>query len=145
MPRRPTALDDPAHLAFWRARHLCTVTVVRRDGSLHVTPMGIVLDPEGGLAWGVTSRTSVKARVLASPGEHRVAVCQVDGRWWSSLEGLGTVSDDPAVVAEAEQRYAARYRQPRPNPDRVAVRVAVERFSGNLPDPDPDPVRGPQR
>lgn len=136
MPRRPTSLDDPAHLALWRARHLCTVTVVRPDGSLHVTPMGVVLDAGAGLAWGVTSRGSVKARVLAGPGEHRVAVCQVDGRWWSSVEGLGSISDDPDVVAEAERRYAERYRAPRPNPDRVALRVAVQRFSGNLAELD---------
>jgi hypothetical protein len=136
VPRRPTALDDPAYVAFWRARHLCTVTLVRPDGTLHVTPMGIALDPGGGLAWGVTSRRSVKGRVLAGPGEHRVAACCVDGRWWASLEGVGSVTDDPTVVAEAEQRYAERYRTPRPNPDRVALRIRVAGFSGNLPEPD---------
>lgn len=136
MPRRPTSLDDPAHVAFWSARHLCTVTVVRGDGRLHVTPMGIALDHRAGVAWGVTSRSSVKARVLAAPGEHRVAVCQVDGRWWSSLEGVGSISEDADDVAEATRRYGERYRTPRPNPERVALRIAVERFSGNLPEAD---------
>src|SRR4029450_2086835 len=54
-----------AHLEFWRERHLCTVTTLRRDGSPHVVPMGIVLDPEHGLAWGITSGTSQKVATLS--------------------------------------------------------------------------------
>ncbi len=135
MPRRPPSLDDPGHLALWGERHLCTVTLARPDGRLHVTPMGIVLDVDGRLAWGITSRGSVKARLLARHPGTRVAVCQVDGRWWSSVEGPGRVSRDPAVVAEAERRYAARYRVPRENPQRVALLVEVEHVNGNLPDP----------
>jgi hypothetical protein len=30
------------------------------------------------------------------------------------------------------ERYASRYRQPRPNPMRVAVRIEVDRFLGNV-------------
>jgi hypothetical protein len=56
-----------------------------------------------------------------------VAICQVDGRHWATIEGVGTVRSDPASVARAVQRYAARYRQPRENPSRVAIRVDVER------------------
>jgi hypothetical protein len=37
-------------------------------------------------------------------------------------------------VAEAEQRYAARYRQPRPNPERVALRITLTRLLGNVPE-----------
>jgi PPOX class probable F420-dependent enzyme len=134
MTRRPLTATDPAYVAFWRERHHCTVTTARRDGTLHVTPMGMVLDPEAGLAWGITSRTSVKARNIAAGDPAHVAVGQVDGRWWTSLEGVGEISDDPAVVAEAERRYAERYRTPRTNPDRVAVRIRITRVAGNLPD-----------
>jgi hypothetical protein len=35
-------------------------------------------------------------------------------------------------VREAEQRYAARYRVPRDNPERVVVEIAVDRVLGNL-------------
>lgn len=131
MTRHTIALTDPALVAFWRERHLCTVTSIRPDGGLHVTPMGIVIDPDAGLAWGITSGRSRKARNLASGGQ--VAVCQVDGRWWSSLAGPATVEADPDVVRQAEERYAERYRTPRVNPDRVALRIQVERVLANLP------------
>jgi F420H(2)-dependent biliverdin reductase len=137
--RHAIDLSDPALLAFWRARHLCTVTTVRPDGGLHVTPMGIVLDADRGLAWGITSGGSRKARNLRAGGQAgggQIGVCQVDGRWWSSLAGTADVLDDPEVVREAEQRYAERYRTPRVNPERVAVRITVERVLANLPRPE---------
>ena len=118
--------------AFWRERHLCTVTTLRRDGTPHVVPMGVVLDPATGTAWAITSGTSQKAvNVRAGAGAARIAVCCVDGRRWSTLEGTAEVLDDPASVAEAERRYAERYKVPRENPRRVALRVTVSRVLGN--------------
>ena len=38
--------------------------------------------------------------------------------------------EDEATVRDAERRYAARYRQPRPNPQRVVVEIAVDRVLG---------------
>jgi PPOX class probable F420-dependent enzyme len=122
----------PELVEFWRERHLCTVTTLRRDGSPHVVPMGIVLDPEHGLAWGITSGTSQKVANLRSGSDPRMAVCQVDGRRWSTLEGVAEVRDDEASVAEAVRRYAERYRQPRVNPARVALRIEVTAVLGNL-------------
>ena len=119
-------------VAFWRERHLCSVTTLRADGSPHVVPMGIVLHPERGLAWGITSRTSQKVANLRHGTDPRAAVNQVDGRRWSTLEGVAEVLDDPESVAEAVRRYAERYRQPRDNPARVALRIEVTRTLGNL-------------
>lgn len=121
-----------AHLDFWRERHLCTVTTLRKDGSPHVIPMGIVVDAENGVAWGITSRTSQKVANLRSGGDPRVAVCQVDGRRWSTLEGTAEVREDTDSVAEAVRRYAERYRTPRENPDRVALRIDITRVIGNI-------------
>jgi PPOX class probable F420-dependent enzyme len=119
-------------VAFWRERHLCTVTTLRRDGSPHVVPMGVVLDPEAAVAWAITSGDSQKAvNVRAAGGSAPVAVCCVDGRRWSTLEGVAEVLDDPDAVAEAERRYAERYRVPRENPRRVALRITVTRLLGN--------------
>jgi len=119
-------------VAFWRERHLCTVTTLRRDGTPHVVPMGVVLDPGTGTAWAITSGTSQKAaNVRAAAGDARVAVCCVDGRRWSTLEGRAEVLDHPDAVAEAERRYAERYKVPRENPRRVALRVQVTRVLGN--------------
>lgn len=130
MPR-VRALDGE-HLEFWRERHLCTVTTLRGDGSPHVVPMGVVVDPGSGVAWAITSRSSQKVANLRSGGDTRVAVCQVDGRRWSTIEGTAEVREDEDSVAEAVRRYAERYRQPRPNPDRVALRITIARVVGNV-------------
>ena len=134
MPRTYELTGD--HLDFWTERHLCTVTTLRRDGSPHVVPMGIVVVPdEGGrtgTAWGITSRTSQKVANLRSGADDRVAVCQVDGGRWSTIEGHAEVLDDADSVAEAVRRYAGRYRQPRENPDRVALRIRVTSVIGNV-------------
>jgi PPOX class probable F420-dependent enzyme len=122
----------PELIQFWTERHLCTVTTLRRDGSPHVVPMGIVLDPEHGLAWGITSRTSQKVANLRAGTDPRIAVCQVDGRRWSTVEGVAEVRADEASVAEAVRRYAERYRQPRENADRVALRIEVAGVIGNV-------------
>ena len=120
------------HLEFWRERHLCTVTTLRRDGSPHVVPMGIVVDAEAGVAWGITSRTSQKVANLRAGTDPRIAVCQVEGRRWSTIEGTAEVREDAESVAEAVRRYAERYRQPRENPDRVALRIRVTSVIGNV-------------
>ncbi|MCW2858079.1 MAG: hypothetical protein JWR52_3694 [Marmoricola sp.] len=122
-----------AFLDFWRSRHLCTVTTLRRDGTPHVVPMGVVIDRENDVAWAITSGASVKAQnLLAANGTAPIAVCCVDGRHWSTLEGTATVLVHPAAVAEAEQRYAERYKVPRENPERVALRIDVTRVLGNV-------------
>lgn len=111
---------------FWTERHLCTLTTLRPDGRPHVVPVGAAIDPERGCAWVITNAGSRKALNLAGGGH--VAVCQVDGGRWSTIEGQGTVHDDPDTVARAVERYAGRYRQPRENPTRVAIRIEVDRF-----------------
>lgn len=127
----PLTLSDDL-LAFWQERHLCTVTTLRRDGSPHVVPMGIVLDAEHGTAWGITSGRSQKVTNLRGGLDQRVAACQVDGRRWSTVEGTAEVRGDAESVAEAVRRYAGRYRQPRENPARVALRITVTRVIGNV-------------
>jgi hypothetical protein len=93
----------------------------------------VTLDPRTARAFVITSATSRKvAHVRGAGGGARVAVCQVDGRRWSTLEGVATVRDDPAAVADAVARYAARYRQPRCNPARVVIEIAVTRVLGNV-------------
>jgi PPOX class probable F420-dependent enzyme len=115
-----------ALLDFWTERHLCTLTTLRADGLPHVVPVGAVLDLDERCAWLITSSSSQKVRNL----EHsdRVAVCQVEGRHWSTLEGRATALRDETSVRRAEQQYARRYREPRPNPQRAAVRIEVDRF-----------------
>jgi PPOX class probable F420-dependent enzyme len=121
----------PDVLAFLTERHLATLTTVRPDGSPHVVPVGFTYEPATGMARVITSGSSAKARHLRDGGA-RVAVCQVEGRRWVTLEGTAAVRDDAAAVADAVARYAVRYRPPRENPARVAIEISVDRILGSL-------------
>ncbi|MFI9643271.1 pyridoxamine 5'-phosphate oxidase family protein [Micromonospora sp. NPDC051925] len=126
---------DERVLAFCRERHLATLTTPRADGTPHVVPVGLTYDAAAGLARVITSGGSTKARHVAAAGPAGVpvAACHVDGRWWLTVEGRAVLRTDAEAVAEAERRYAERYRQPRPNPDRVVIEITVTRLLGALP------------
>ncbi|MFF7980008.1 pyridoxamine 5'-phosphate oxidase family protein [Streptomyces sp. NPDC007901] len=126
------AAPDEAYVAFWRERHLCTLTTLRPDGS-------------PGPARVITNKASAKVSHVpaAGPDGARVAVCQVAGRRWATLEGRAHVRTEPmgvpplersrewGRVAEAERRYAERYeRVPGENPSRVVIEIEVERALG---------------
>ncbi|MEV0602527.1 PPOX class F420-dependent oxidoreductase [Streptomyces sp. NPDC050315] len=124
---------DPEYLAFWRERHVCTLTTLRPDGTPHVVPVGVTYDHEQGLARIITSKGSTKVRNVLARGDGgaRVAVCQLQGRRWATLEGLATVRTSEADVRDAEARYAVRYeRHPRPNPERVVIEIRVTKMLG---------------
>ena len=129
MARSPADLGADA-LAFLTERHLATLTTLRPDGTPHVVPVGFTYDAATGTARVITSGTSVKARHVRD-GCPRVAVCQVDGRRWATLEGTAVVREDATSVADAEARYAVRYQQPRVNPARVVLEISVDRVLGN--------------
>jgi PPOX class probable F420-dependent enzyme len=116
-------------LQFLRDRHLATFTSLRSNGTPHVTPVGFTWDQERSLARVICSRTSRKARNAARGGP--VVLCQVEGRRWLALEGTSRVTDDPEEVAHAVACYAGRYRQPRENPQRVAIEVCVTSILGS--------------
>lgn len=117
---------------FWTERHLCYLSSVRPDGTVHSVPVGVTVDLATATARVICSRTSFKARNVgrAGPDGAPVSVGQVDGRRWSTLEGRAVIRTDRESVAEAERRYAERYRMPRPNPQRVVIEIAVSRVLG---------------
>jgi PPOX class probable F420-dependent enzyme len=123
-------LASPDFRGFWTERRLCTVSSVSRRGGLHVVPMGVVVDFDAGTAWAITSGTSAKVRNLRE--DPTIAVCQVDGRHWSTLQGTAEVRTDQDSVDEAVRRYAARYKTPRPNAARVALRIRITSVLGNV-------------
>lgn len=125
---------SPGFTAFWRERHLCTLTTIRRDGTPHVVPVGATLDIESGVLRVITSGDSAKARQVraAGPAGLPAAVCQVDGRRWSTVEGTAVLRDDPNSVRDAERRYAERYRVPRVNPKRVVLEINIARILGTI-------------
>jgi hypothetical protein len=120
-----------AFAAFWQERHLCTLATARAGAPPHVVPVGVTLDLAAGIARVITSGSSHKARLIGTSGA-QVALCQVDGRRWSTLEGRAVLRTEPEQVADAERRYAARYKPPRINPSRVVVEIQVTRVLGNV-------------
>ncbi|MFE9556357.1 pyridoxamine 5'-phosphate oxidase family protein [Streptomyces sp. NPDC006703] len=128
---------DDAYLSFWRERHICTLTTQRPDGSPHVVPVGATYDPDAGLARIITNKGSRKvANILAAlavdPAGPRVALCQLEGRRWATLEGRAVVRTEAELIADAVERYAVRYqRTPAPNPDRVLIEIRLTRAMGN--------------
>jgi PPOX class probable F420-dependent enzyme len=123
-------LSSAPVLEFWTERHLCTLTTLRADSSPHVVPVGATVDPDAGLLRIIASRGSAKVRHVLAGGD-RVAICQVDGPRWSTIAGKAVVRADPESVAEAVRRYAVRYRQPRPNPERVVIEVTIDKVLGS--------------
>jgi PPOX class probable F420-dependent enzyme len=129
VPTPPAELSAAA-LEFVTVRHLATLTTLRPDGSPHVVPVGFTWDPHALVARVITSGSSRKARNAAAGT--RAVLCQVEGRHWLSFEGPARVLEDRASVADAEQRYAARYRVPRENRERVVIEITVDRVLGNV-------------
>ncbi|MDI9891815.1 PPOX class F420-dependent enzyme [Microbacterium sp. CSI-V] len=121
-------LNDDA-LAFLAEYHLATLSTVGRSGRVHSVPVGFTYD--AGVVRVIGSRGTQKFVNAERSG--RASVCSVDGSRWISFEGPARVSDDPEAVARAVDLYAARYRQPRVNPERVVLELTVERVLGSAP------------
>ncbi|MFC8921576.1 pyridoxamine 5'-phosphate oxidase family protein [Cellulosimicrobium sp. NPDC057127] len=122
---------NPEQRVFVTERHLATLTTLRADGTPHVVPVAFTWDPDAGVVRITCNRSSVKARNARRRGPDgappRAAVCQVDGGRWMTLEGTVEVVEDEAEVADAVARYARRYRQLSPNPERVVLRLTPDK------------------
>ncbi|RJQ89642.1 pyridoxamine 5'-phosphate oxidase family protein [Amycolatopsis panacis] len=118
---------------FWTERRLCSLTTVRPNGTPHVVTVGVTVDFDQGVARVIASGTSYKARLARAAGDAGLAaaVCQFEGRTWSTLEGRIRLRESADAVRDAEERYARRYREPRPNPHRVVLELTVTRVLGN--------------
>lgn len=118
----PTNLG-PEVVDFLTERHLASLTLVGPDGSPHVSAVGFSWDDNTQTARIITFVGAKKVRLIAEHGPVTAALCQIDGGRWLALHGTATVSADPDVNADAELRYAARYRPPG---DRGAERRTIE-------------------
>ncbi|MCF3131293.1 pyridoxamine 5'-phosphate oxidase family protein [Streptomyces olivochromogenes] len=127
-PPAALAVPDSVEAFLHDPKHVAAFTTLRPDGTLHVAPVRFTWHAADGLARVMTVDSSRKARnLLAAPGS-RVALCQVDGFTWVTLEGFGTVVRDPARVSRGAQLYAKRYWSAPPSPPgRVVIEIAVDR------------------
>ncbi|MFJ9551289.1 pyridoxamine 5'-phosphate oxidase family protein [Streptomyces erythrochromogenes] len=118
---------------FLSEYHLATLTTLRPDGRPHVVPVGVTYDHASGVARVITKKSSVKVTNILSalPGEARVAVSQVDGPRWVTLEGVAQVVTESGRIADAVAGYAARYgRVPAEDPERVLVEITPDHTMG---------------
>jgi len=116
-----------AALEFLAEYHLATLSTIGRDGRVHSVPVGITY--RDGVVRVIGSRGSQKFLNVSRTG--RASVNTVDGGRWISFEGPARISEDPADIARAVELYAARYRAPQPNPERVVLEIEVERVLGS--------------
>ncbi len=107
---------------FLRDSHLASLTILRPDGTPHVTPVGFTWDSATATARIITWAGAKKVRLLEESGGGRAALCQVDGGRWVTLEGHASVTADPQQCADAVARYGQRYS---PAKDRGADRRAI--------------------
>jgi PPOX class probable F420-dependent enzyme len=127
---------DPGDLSadvlnFLAEPHLATLTLLRPDGSPHVTPVGFTWDDERQLVRVITWAGSKKAGLLTDSGGGRAVVCQVDRGRWLTLEGPAVVTGVSDRAAEGVTRYAERYRQPKDRgDDRRVIEISIDRIMG---------------
>lgn len=117
----------PDALAFLTEYHLATLSTIGRDDRVHAVPVGFTY--VDGVVRVIGTGGSQKFVNAARRG--RATVCSVDRGRWITFEGPVVVEDDPDAVAHAVSLYAARYRQPRVNPQRVVLELTVERVLGS--------------
>jgi len=125
---RTAATITPAQVGFLTERRLGTLTTVRLDGTLHVVAIAFTFDAATRSVWIITSDRTRKVKNVEA--KQRAAVCQVDGARWMTLEGPAEVVRDTDRVAAAVAAYEIRYRPARPNPERVAIEIQVDRIMG---------------
>ena len=117
-------------LSFLDERHLASLTLLRPDGSPHVTAVGFTWDHDSQLVRVITWAGSMKSRILEQTPNSRAVVCQIDGGRWLSLEGIAVVTSDEARCRVGTERYANRYRVPQDRQDRTVIEISVDRILG---------------
>lgn len=113
--------------AFLAEYHLATLSTLGRGDRIHAVPVGFTW--EDGIVRVIGSRGSQK--FVNAQRQGRATVCSVDRARWISFEGAARVIETADAVAHAVELYAARYRHPRINPERVVLELSVERVLGS--------------
>ena len=119
-------LTDAA-LEFLREYHLATLSTLGRGDRIHAVPVGFTY--EEGIVRVIGTRGSQK--FLNAQRRGRASICSVDRARWISFEGTVSIREEADAVAHAVELYAARYRQPRVNPERIVLELTVERVLGS--------------
>lgn len=118
-------LDDltDAGRAFLTGRDLATLATMGPSGLIHAVAVGFTV--HDGLVRVITFEGSQK--VLNIERDPRATVSQIVSPQWLSIAGPARILREPDDVRLAEDLYAQRYRQPRPNPQRVVIEIVPEK------------------
>ncbi|MFT3662386.1 MAG: PPOX class F420-dependent oxidoreductase [Gordonia sp. (in: high G+C Gram-positive bacteria)] len=127
----PRTVDDlsPEARELLGEYHLASLSTLRADGTPHVVAVGFTFDDEARRARVITFEGSQKVRNVERCGY--ASLNHVAGPRWLTLEGPARIRREPEQVRDAERRYAERYREPKPNPQRVVIEVDVARVLGS--------------
>jgi PPOX class probable F420-dependent enzyme len=112
---------------FVADRHLAILSTMSRSGAIHAVAVGFTL--HDGIVRIITTDGTQKVRNVER--DARATVAQVDGARWISFVGSAVIERERDAITLAENLYAGRYRQPRPNPERVVIRIDVEQVLGS--------------
>lgn len=112
---------------FVHDRHLATLSTIGPSGLIHVVAVGFTVFE--GVLRVITSDATQKVRNIER--DPRATISQVAGPQWLTVAGHATIERDPEAVAQAVELYAARYRQPQPNPRRVVIRLVPSQVLGS--------------
>ncbi|WP_129662463.1 pyridoxamine 5'-phosphate oxidase family protein [Phytoactinopolyspora endophytica] len=127
MKKSPSHLTAAAE-AFLAEPHLATLTTFRPDGSPHVAPVRFTWDGHARLARVMSVGSRRKATNVEAHPDRQIALCQVVGFRWITLEGTAMVFNDRSRIAEGTRRYAQRYSSSPPTPSGlVVIEIAVDR------------------
>lgn len=130
MAFHPDELSDDAVTFLTVPRVIASLATTRADGRPHIAAVGYTFDRARNLVQIVTKPGSQKVRnVLAGSA---AVLNQIDGMLWLQLVGPATVSDDPAVLHDAYERFAARYGRVHEGEELTVVQLAVQRCIGPI-------------
>lgn len=110
---------------FLTDRHLATLSTIGPRGDLHVVAVGFTVGDDGYIRITTNDRSQKVRNIERDP---RATVAQVAGPQWLSVAGRAEIERDPEAIAHAVELYAARYRQPGENPNRIVIRITPERI-----------------
>ncbi len=103
----PEELHPDAIRFLTEPRVIASFATTRKDGRPHVASVGYTYDPVDAIVRVVTKPFSQKVRNVEAGSS--AALNQIDGMLWIQLQGPARVLHDPASLADAYERFAARY------------------------------------
>ncbi len=124
----PEELHPDAIRFLTEPRVIASFATTRKDGRPHVASVGYTYDPVDAIVRVVTKPFSQKVRNVEAGSS--AALNQIDGMLWIQLQGPARVLHDPASLADAYERFAARYGRVHEGEELCVVELRVERCLG---------------